>query len=213
MALLALGAPPLAGQMLAGRVVDSASHEPIANVRIRLQLVGVAAPTLAFHARADSAGVFYASVPFAGRYLVTLLPPDSSPSAPIEADLGPDEAVQREFVVPRHPIDADYLYRCEEVDSLPKAAAGSRGPRFPAGASERKEGAMVEATFDITAIGRVDMSTVNFAKGANREFHREFQQAVREWLTTAQFRAALIGSRPVRTRVSQQFTFQIEERP
>src|ERR1700737_1799348 len=104
--------------MLAGRGVDSASRQPIAGAQIRLQRISAGAgPRLIFRARADSAGVFYASVPFAGRYLVTFRPPDSAPSVPIEAELGQDEVVQAEFLVPRHPVDPDSVYDDQDVDS------------------------------------------------------------------------------------------------
>jgi TonB family protein len=196
--------------MLAGRVVDSTSRQPIAGARIRLQRISAGAgPRLIFRARADSAGVFYASVTFAGRYLVTFRPPGSAPTAPIEADLGQDEVVQAEFLVPRHPVDPDSVYDDEEVDSpvaLVAPRLSANRPRYPQAARARGEEATVQASFVVDTTGRVAMSSVRFTGVRGLEF----EEAVREWLATARYTPARSGTRPVRARVVQPFEFRLE---
>jgi TonB family protein len=92
------------------------------------------------------------------------------------------------------------------VDVPAALDAKSPLPRYPDGLRARRMEGAARLTFVVDTLGRVEMATVKVVESS----HPAFAASVRSVLPRMRFRAARIGSRPVRQLVEFPITFRLE---
>ncbi|GJG86073.1 hypothetical protein tb265_12540 [Gemmatimonadetes bacterium T265] len=203
------------GQMVTGRVVDSATHRPLARLTVRL-IPGADSARDTVYATATTAvdGVFALAAPTPGTYRVRL---GESHVGPPLTLVTADAEDQHEYVVGPEPIasppaaappagapdDVDRVYEEKDVTTRARIIPGGRGPEMDASMARRMMGVGNSATFRATVEcivgggGRCEPGTVRVVSANDVEYG----DRVRDFLAEAWFTPARVGALVVRQRV------------
>jgi TonB family protein len=199
--LLALGAslfaPPVAAQVIGGRVVDQRTHLP---ARLLTVLVLGDSDHVVARTETDTTGVFYASLPAGGQVHVRFALDSASTFDTDLITIGADDFVQREFVVPILKVYFDF-----QVEKPVTTAPGSPQPRYPEALRAANVQGEVLAQFVVDTTGRADMRTFKVLRSTDFGF----TFAVRDVLPRMKFNPAELRGAKVRQMVQQPFTFAL----
>jgi TonB family protein len=92
-----------------------------------------------------------------------------------------------------------------EVDSAAERDPLSAAPAYPQSMLEKQVEGAAMMRFVIDSTGLIDLKTV----AVQRASHPDFVRAVQEAMPRMRFRPAIMGAKPVRQLVEQEFKFQI----
>jgi TonB family protein len=187
-----------AGQVISGRVIDSAS-------RLDTQLVTVlvlgADDRVAVSTRTDTAGIFVAPLPSGGRFRVRVAVDSTTSFDSDIIQVESDEFVEREFGA-----RLLHVYRESEVQKSIQLIEGTfPSPRYPPALLNERMNGEVIVEYVVDSTGRPRPETFRVVRAT----HPEFTAAVRKALRHARFHPAELGGRHVPQWVQQPFTFAV----
>jgi TonB family protein len=188
----------LGAQTLAGRAIDRQSKLPLQ--RVPVAVLGDSARVV-LETRTDTAGVFYADLPAAGRYRVRFSV-DSVHTFESDTVVVRDSGfVQREFIVPLLPV----VYFEFQVEKQVAVAPHSPQPRYPAELREQQVEGEVLAQFVVDPTGHVRPGSLKVLRATDFRF----VDAVRDAVYAMRFIPAERGGKRVFQMVQQPFEFRL----
>lgn len=195
-----------AGQMVAGRVRDRESKQPLRDVTVVLLADTGKSTHAAARATTDSLGIFYLNASSPGVYQILFATANDTLLSGYLA-LAQDEMVQREFLLDTHATKRAYFEF--QVTRQVQPSANNRPPRYPEtlrGANMQGE---VFVQFIVDTTGKPEMNTLKVL----RSTHVEFLMAVRSVLPEYEFEPAMILNRKVPQVVQMPFHFCLNGGP
>ncbi|GJG85946.1 hypothetical protein tb265_11270 [Gemmatimonadetes bacterium T265] len=217
----------LVAQTVAGRVVDSAMHRPVAGLAVRLVTrVDSVRDTVVVSGQTGADGAFYLDAPKPGTYYVALGVAYLGPPITLATADADD---QREYVIGAVPPSAASPYHVlhgAELDSalgaqtpllacqVEKKAAlvpGKVRMMFPPDLRDHGRTGSLLATFIVDTLGRLDASTLQISRAPGTD--EAFATSVAQGLAKVPFYAAATDGRKVRQRMYVPVTFRINMEP
>ena|SRR5436190_16447802 len=196
--LAALLPIPLGAQIVGGRVVDSASKRPLADVKVTA--LDVESSMAVAERRTDTTGVFYIQLPRSGAYHLKF---DVVPTTLILHDtlhLAADDFVEREFILA---LPADPIFFEFQVDKQTTVKPGTASLRYPDALRSANISGTVLVQFVVDQKGLVEPSSIRILMSTDRLF----SSAVTTALNEMRFKPAEFRGKPVRQFVQQPFSF------
>jgi hypothetical protein len=184
-------------QALGGRVVDAATKQPIAKVRVsvRVDTGRVRGETL-------RDGTFLLPLPGAGRYVVEFTL-DAGPAYRSDSiTVAADAFVQQEFPLARRPDPAYWEF---QVDEPVRLRPGTTMPPYPRALLANAVDGEVLVQFIVDSTGRVRPGSGKVLQYTDTAFVR----AVGAYLQTVTYLPARRNGRPVAQIVQQPFRFRV----
>jgi hypothetical protein len=197
---LALSVPPLLGQTIAGRVVRGTSGTPAG--RTAIALVDDSA-IIVSSTQADTAGIFYADAPGAGRFRVVFFPATggSFVSPPFQLDSG--VYIEHEFTIPDIPAALRNVSFAGDVTHPAAPMRGNRPPVYPRSLATKGVRGLVNAMFVVDTEGKPETETLQLFSSSDSAFSDAVRQVIGGW----HFTPADLDGKKVPQMVQETFDF------